>query len=54
MELFEIDLAISLIFCDEYFITKKLVDPNIEGCTVKRFYIGTDENLYFVYRIIEK
>ena len=38
----------------EYFITKKLVDPNIEGCTVKRFDIGTDENLYFVYKIIDE
>ena len=38
----------------EYFITKELVVPNIEGCTVKSFDIGTDENLYFVYKIIDE
>ena len=38
----------------EYFITKESVEPNIEGYTVKKFDIDTDETLYFVYRIIEE
>ena len=46
MELFEIDLAISLIFCDEYFITKNEVGNKMYSNALKWFRSYVESNIF--------
>ena len=48
MELFEIDLAISLIFCDEYFITKNEIGNKMYSNALKWFRSYVDSNVFDV------
>lgn len=46
MELFEIDLAISLIFCDEYFIAKNEVGNKMYSNALKWFRSYVESNIF--------
>lgn len=46
MELFEIDLAISLIFCDKYFITKNEVGNKMYSNALKWFRSYVESNIF--------
>lgn len=46
MELFEIDIAISLIFCDEYFITKNEVGNKMYSNALKWFRSYVESNIF--------
>lgn len=46
MELFEIDLAISLIFCDEYFITKNEIGNKMYSNALKWFRSYVESNVF--------
>ena len=48
MELFEIDLAISLIFCDEYFITKNEIGNKMYSNALKWFRSYVESNVFDV------
>ena len=48
MELFEIDLAISLIFCDEYFITKDEIGNKMYSNALKWFRSYVESNVFDV------
>ena len=56
MELFEIDLAISLIFCDEYFISKNEIGNKMYSNALKWFRSYVESNVFEVIaaRIEEK
>ena len=48
MELYEIDLAISLIFCDEYFITKNEIGNKMYSNALKWFRSYVESNVFDV------
>ena len=48
MELFEIDLAISLIFCDKYFITKNEIGNRMYSNALKWFRSYVESNVFDV------
>lgn len=48
MELYEIDLAISLIFCDEYFITKNEIGNKMYSNALKWFRSYVESNIFDV------
>ena len=48
MELFEIDLAISLIFCDKYFITKNEIGNKMYSNALKWFRSYVESNVFDV------
>ena len=48
MELFEIDLAISLIFCDEYFIIKNEIGNKMYSNALKWFRSYVESNIFDV------
>ena len=48
MELYEIDLAISLIFCDEYFITKNEIGNKMYSSALKWFRSYVESNVFDV------
>ena len=48
MELYEIDLAISLIFCDEYFITKNEIGNKMYSTALKWFRSYVESNVFDV------
>lgn len=48
MELYEIDLAISLIFCDEYFITKNEIGNMMYSNALKWFRSYVESNVFDV------
>lgn len=48
MELFEIDLAISLIFCNEYFITKNEIGNKMYSNALKWFRSYVESNVFDV------
>ncbi len=51
MELFEIDLAISLIFCDEYFITKNEIGNKMYSNALKWFRSYVESNVFDVVAV---
>ena len=52
MELFEIDLAISLIICDEYFITKNEIGNKMYSNALKWFRSYVESNVFDVVAAI--
>ena len=51
MELYEIDLAISLIFCDEYFITKNEIGNKMYSNALKWFRSYVESNVFDVVAV---
>ena len=49
MELFEIDLAISLIFCDEYFVVKNETGNKMYSNALKWFRSYVESNIFDVF-----